>query len=824
MSKIKAPFNFVPLSDNGVFFPEWADKISQDVPFSDSVSGTIELEITAKTPIFVRNGHTKDDSRDKTDKYKSFSKTPDGQYFIPSTSIKGCIRNVFEIMSFGKMTRINNVRFSIRNLTSKTPDNNFYKEKIKPENIHCGWLWQDNGKYYIDDCGLPWRISAEELDGKFGCGLEKFDKHGDFKDEKNRTALKKYELFESAHLISRFSSDENLRASHKNGSRQFVRFDASGDEGEIVFTGQPGIRKLGNRRNKKGELIWTGKYYEFVFPSKILKSRVEVDHSVIEEFQSIYKNSPDYKDFRKAQFNGGDKIPVFFSYQDDKIDSIGLSYMYKYPTYNSVRSAMRKDDVEDSRMDLAECVFGEIENEHQLRGRVQFCPAFVSGEAKELGEKSLVLSSPHPSYYPLYLGNGQTWNSEKIRIAGWKRCPVRNHLMESPKGTGDMVNIIKPLSEGTVFKGKLHFHNLRKVELGALLSAILFHGEADCFHNIGSAKSLGYGKIKVDIKSLITGECDDIKEYLDCYEDEMNRHVPSWRQDKSILELFSMAKGIPEGREQDFSYMHMDTDCKENEFIDGRVEYSNGEQLGTFTQIIAGNVPSFKFVGNVSARKQRENFEKQEQEKKEKEEKYKKQEQEKKEKEEKYKKQLSKGKELYHNGDFIKAKAELVKAKEYTVSEAEINLYLKKVEDAEEKLKKDFNDIISHADQLFSEKKYEEAKAKYVEAGELDVNDVKYKISECDSAISKLDVIKNSSIENAVTCSSQGAFAGSLKKWISVHGSLSDDDCRTLGNKLRSYISGLNKGKQKEWREWKKWKPIIKLIGDDNAKTIYSLI
>jgi len=76
MATIKAPFNFVPLSDK-VFFPDWADKISHDIPFEDGVSGTIELTLTAKTPIFVRNGHTQADAGEKNDNYKSFSKAPD---------------------------------------------------------------------------------------------------------------------------------------------------------------------------------------------------------------------------------------------------------------------------------------------------------------------------------------------------------------------------------------------------------------------------------------------------------------------------------------------------------------------------------------------------------------------------------------------------------------------------------------------------------------------------------------------------------------------------------------------------------------------------
>lgn len=99
---IKAPFNFVPLNEK-VFFPDWADQISQDVPFSDGESGTIELELIAKTPIFVRNGHTRDDASKPNDNYTSFSKDAHGNYFIPATSIKGMIRNVMEIMSFGKM-------------------------------------------------------------------------------------------------------------------------------------------------------------------------------------------------------------------------------------------------------------------------------------------------------------------------------------------------------------------------------------------------------------------------------------------------------------------------------------------------------------------------------------------------------------------------------------------------------------------------------------------------------------------------------------------------------------------------------------------------
>lgn len=99
MPTVKAPYNFVPLPQH-VFFPKWADRISQDIPFAEGISGTITLTVQAETPVFIRNGHAQGQITN------SFSKTPDGTYFIPATSIKGCLRNVLEIMSFCKMMPI----------------------------------------------------------------------------------------------------------------------------------------------------------------------------------------------------------------------------------------------------------------------------------------------------------------------------------------------------------------------------------------------------------------------------------------------------------------------------------------------------------------------------------------------------------------------------------------------------------------------------------------------------------------------------------------------------------------------------------------------
>lgn len=599
MATIKAPFNFVPLSDK-VFFPNWADQISQDIPFSDGISGTIDLKITAKSPIFIRNGHTREDKEANNDEYQSFSRTPDGRYFIPATSIKGCFRNVLEIMSFGKMKQVQNESFYIRDLSNGS-DGTFYTHKIKPENIHCGWLVNDNEKYSIDDCGLPWRISIDEIEQKTGCGLETFVKSNIFDKDENKTSKKKFDIFKDCgfDLEWNFSPDEDLKKALKVGNRQFVRFDDEGEPGTIVFTGQPSQRKIGKKITKKGEHSWTGKYFEFVFPKQVDENKQKVDDCVIKAFKSIHKNSFDYDKFRKNQLSSGQRIPVFFMYDEEgHVDSIGLSYMYKYPTYNTVFSGIPKDQL-SAKPDLSECLFGYTQNDNSLKGRVQFSNAFAS-KVHECKPVELALSSPNPSYYPLYLGNGETWNSQQVKIAGRKRYPVRNTISNN-NGTEAMTATIKPLDKNSIFEGRINFFNLKPEEVGALLAAITFDEHPNCYHSIGSGKPLGYGKVHVDSKLNGTPN-DDESYYIALFDNLMQAQLGiSLKTDNTIKELLLMSKGIPVGRDNEFSYMKMDTKKENNEFLSAKDEYFYGEQLGLYSQIINKNVPRSKFSGNVGS-------------------------------------------------------------------------------------------------------------------------------------------------------------------------------------------------------------------------------
>lgn len=596
---IKAPYNFVPL-ENRAFYPSWANLISQDIPFEDGVSGSIEYTIEAETPIFVRNGYT-----DRKDPDTKFSQTPNGQYFIPGTSIKGEIRNVLEILSFGKMTQVQDARFGIRDL-SNNPEGRFYRQKI--QNVHCGWLYKRLAKdgseeYLINDCGTPGRIAPEVIDEHYGTALAAFGQnlalnrqYADNDDEeKLRSAYNKYEnilniSLESQDIEKRLSG--TFSTVPDNYNRIIADFSSNGKKGCIVVTGQPSRREPERRR---------GKYYEFVFFESNTNENEKVESQIIDDFITIHKNNYDYKNIWKRYLNEGKRVPVFFMRRngdDGPIDAIGLAYMFRIPTANFIKGAIPIELQSNRRKDLAECIFGTAkESLGQLKGRVNISLAFACGTPNKCGIVTTVLGSPKPSYGPLYASSG-TWNDANAQIKGRKRYPVRTTLLPPNEGTDSQTCKFIPLDQGTSFKGRIAFHNLKECELGALIAALTFNGHSECCHSIGEAKPLGYGKVKISIDKLsvisikdIFAKTDDPTQqgtdyYFNKFKDVMTENIGTgWENSNSIRELCAMARGIDANvNNNNFSYMRMSINRNENEFALNRTV--NNENLPLFSDIL----------------------------------------------------------------------------------------------------------------------------------------------------------------------------------------------------------------------------------------------
>lgn len=590
---IKAPFNFVPLSDK-VFFPDWASAISHDIPFEDGVSGSIEMMITAQSPIFVRNGHTHGDADAKNENYMSFSNDADGRYFIPGTSIKGTIRNVLEIMSFGKMCMVNNKRYSIRDL--KLPE---YMSYFQNNSIHCGWMTLRNEKnIIITDCGEPYRISHKTIDSIYNTDLvDTFETEANFKknSDKYRSAIYKIKKFENKNKTSTFLE---IKSTDPNpvDKRKFVIVSPTNDgiKGTIVFTGQPGIRKPGFKRADGTKLKGTGKFYEFVFPEQEITSYTLPvgENSLYEDFCFVYKDSPEWDYWREILESNG-RVPVFFSTKDGQIVHFGLSYLYKLPYIKKICDYLY-DCHKSKDKDLPECIFGTADDSG-LKGRVSFGHAFCVNEKEYYDTLYPYMGSPRPTYYPMYLKqegsdglvktqkNGKTTKvlystmlSQSAKLRGFKRYPVQKKYVEDfevPKDQESNTNPFNPLAEGSEFKCTVRFHNLKRIELAALVSAIQLG--AGSYHSIGFAKPFGYGKCSIEITNI--HGCDiSVEDLKKEFREFMNSKIDKYSSSEQIKEFNAMSREQNLRAGAQLSYMSLPDfpDCKKNgEYLQPYSEY-----------------------------------------------------------------------------------------------------------------------------------------------------------------------------------------------------------------------------------------------------------
>ena len=573
---IKAPYNFVPLNDK-VFYPPWAEQVSHDIPFSDGESGEIEVTITAKSPIFVR------DHKHEKEFCHYINKEDKKQYYIPGSSVKGVVRSVLEIMSFSKIKFVDDKTYAVRDLSSA---DNFYMTDMK-EGISCGWLFKDGDTYKIEDCGNPMRIKYDHIESKFTTfQKDYFLINDDDLSRKNFSNAKKSNInvgnfdnrnspYKKAYEKYRLVGEDKILNTVYNFDfievdqygKELVKFSDNGEiRGKLVLTGHPSARVENWDRNANSTIRETGKIYDFVFEEfeENEKEFFTVDNASIEKFKFAYfdgrdtqpKESEDWA-YWKDKLKDNQKVPVFFRVETNAeskryIKHFGLSYLYKLPYENSLHKGIPSVHFSD-KIDLVETIFGYTSSDKSLKGRVQFSHFLASSGERNRESLKYTLGLPRASYYPTYISQNinnceasireyKTYMNNNFLLAGRKRYPI--HVSSNIKnGTCSKNEKVEtcffPLNNAK-FNGKIRIHNLRKFEIGAIISALTFHSSEECFHNIGLAKAYGLGKIEVTITGL-NGLKFSMNDYLQSYEKLMSLNISNWSNSIQLTELATMA-------------------------------------------------------------------------------------------------------------------------------------------------------------------------------------------------------------------------------------------------------------------------------------------
>lgn len=532
---ITAPYNFVPLPEKVVLAPaDWVETTSHDIPLENGLCGSIGYTLTAHSPILVGGQRGENNA-------VHFFKTPDGRYAIPGSSLRGMIRSVLEIATFGKFQQVDDKRFGYRDLSSSSLGK-YYKEAMVKQDTHTGWLEFSHGEWRLTPCKMA-RISHSQLK----------DLDRDWQPPKKLpcSAGPMYKSWRQGLSISFKTVDEKQRV------RDISLSNVDGyTTGTLVFTGLPNMKKA----------------KEFVFYGEG-RSAIANDSvaAAVNDLQQMMDGlDPSQRDasswiYWKQRIEAGERAPIFFKREDktDTISSIGMAHMYKLPFERTVHELIDEAH-KTTQPDLTELMFGYIDEaekgQHSLRARIHFDLACQSGEARADEAKATVLNSPKASYYPNYIDQNnksqvqshKTYDDSDARPRGWKRYPARDQLSKGIESVDNdkISTILHPLKAGTTFKGRVVFHNLRPEELGALLWALTWGGEKNLRHSLGMGRPLGYGQasfkleepdIRPNDPSRNINAENALQAFKDFMDDQVEELGSGWRENFTIETLLAMA-------------------------------------------------------------------------------------------------------------------------------------------------------------------------------------------------------------------------------------------------------------------------------------------
>jgi len=551
---LPAPYNFVPLSRK-VFFPDWADQVSHDVPFTDGLSGEIDCELVFDSPVYVRNGGPWDAAGVRTMQEAQAFFCVGNTVLIPGSSLRGVFRSVLEIASFGKMSRADDHRYGVRDLQNRplytdrmteTVDRNTYRPRVK-----AGWLEKDDAD--------NWRIVPCKFARVEQSDLRRLVQGANLNNRQD--APSKYQQW-GPRLDVSFDLEQGRQHRHRGGAITLEYEKVSGASlqfggpGTLVFTGQPSPNK----------------HMEFVFYGEESTRALSVSPRVKKDFEFIHSEpgtgtpNPTWG-FWRQRMNSGARVPVFYL-GNGVVESFGLALMYRLPYKYSIRQVIEhtSPDHGTARPDLADLIFGFIpakgENvEGGLKGRVWFSAAVAQpNTVASLPLQTTVLGAPKPTFYPNYVeqtGNGRqyaTYMDDNALIRGWKRYPARKAYQRNLPGPPAQAGVnvqtaLVPLEAGATFSFTTKFHNLRPEELGALVWTLTWGGKTSLRHSFGMGKAAGYGQGQVVLSAAKVYGCGDgpdpqwdAAEHCHAFVDLMQRAVtPQWAQTVQMVQLEAMA-------------------------------------------------------------------------------------------------------------------------------------------------------------------------------------------------------------------------------------------------------------------------------------------
>lgn len=570
---VGAPYNFIPFADVRQVYadrPPAHNSMDQEL-----ISGEIEYEMTAQTPIFTDNGE------------EFFHRDANGDYSIPGSSIRGLIRNNVQILGYSSFDDdIDDYALMYRDVTDIEGNaKSIYKTATK--GVKAGYVKKEGSGYFIystNEKGDYYTLSERKDIQKKVSSYPFFKGPDGWKTQNNLDFdFDEVEKEEGGKRRKHYIGEPN-----DNYKPYFEEVSYEVDNKKrITKVGAPNAKY-----SKKGYVISSGYVEEkkavYILPQVDIKSAKPISKEDLAIFKADYQKKENTLGEEKDFFNlpEDEKLKPVFYLEHDGHTYIGFTPKLRIQYKHRIKDGLPKKQ-KNKVIDYAKSMFGYSDGEKSYKSRVSFSDAVICEKDQcEQRERTVVLSDPKTSSYMDYLiqtGKTTNYNSENFELRGVKQYWLHKKLVAdgSTLETGaiekneKVLSTLRPLPKNVHFTGKVRFKNLKKDELGLLLWAIRL--EKDSWMNLGKAKSYGYGCVSVQIKSakkinyqkaydlqsmleLTPFETISVQEAIDTYKKQASEwcKAESIEDEPHIRAFFDMKDSTKIPGEEDIRYMSVD--------------------------------------------------------------------------------------------------------------------------------------------------------------------------------------------------------------------------------------------------------------------------
>jgi len=512
------------------------------------LTGRMICTLTAVTPLFIADSHdvqvtTLVDEKGKPREHRSYRFFQyDGQDAIPTSSLRGMIRSMFEIVTNSPFSVFNcEERLEYRidpaearrfkpGIVRSLPTDDVPGEITLCEEAKVGAYYEDPARNILDD---SWE-----------CGEEAYAIVG-----KTRNNVPCVELLARAHHIL-------------------------GDDGRPV---QHGWMKVTGKTidTKRNESFFYFKGDQAKAKAVLFDRDREADFNTILHAQ-LHERSEDFHTrVQHERLTPGDLVYVGLDPDDStRVRSIALTRVARLRYRNTIGDLLPdhlKPSERYEELDIASRLFGWVRGAHSrgsktedrkeriaYAGRLRLSHAILTEEGDKgtyQDELALaILGAPKPTTTLFYLHRHDgEWTEEERKqpgaadkigydglneLRGWKvyrhHGSVLNRLEYERAGNDHQKrdhqnrSVRGVRAPGNGFRFTIDFHNLAPVELGALLWTLKLNEEGCCFR-LGYAKPLGFGSVQIQVENVSLLDMDS--RYAGLVRDGWRRATPGERSD-----------------------------------------------------------------------------------------------------------------------------------------------------------------------------------------------------------------------------------------------------------------------------------------------------